>query len=80
MTTCPVWSWTVNKRSNAEVVLDAAARGPQHFVFDRDTGEVQQTIVDPDDYCEWQVHGVVDFDASREHGHAVVELTDVVRL
>ena len=72
--------WAAFFDDHDQVVLDAGARGPQHFEFDRDNGEVVQTIVDPDDYCEWQVHGLVDFEASRDQGVAVVELTDVVRL
>ncbi|MEM7093994.1 MAG: DUF3516 domain-containing protein [Actinomycetota bacterium] len=63
-----------------EVVLDAGARGPHHFVFDRDSGEVTQTIVDPEGYDEWKVTGLVDFEASSDQGIAVVELTDVLRL
>lgn len=63
-----------------EVLTGPDARGPQHFVFDDATGEVEQTIVDPHGFNEWKARGNVDFEASRDQGHAVVELTDVVAL
>jgi len=61
------------------VITGPEARGPQHFVFDAETGAVTQSIVDPEDHLEWQVRGQVDFDASQSQGHAVVELVEIVR-
>lgn len=62
------------------VVIDADARGPQHFVFDAEAGTFEQTIVDPEEFCEWKLRGRVDLDASREEGRAVTHLTDIIRL
>ena len=59
------------------LITDADARGPEHFVFDASSGEVRQTIVDPDESGEWRLIGHVDLDQSREQGHAVVVLDRV---
>jgi len=63
-----------------QVITGPEARGPQHFVFDADTGAVTQTIVDPEEFLEWKATGKVDFEASRSQGHAVVEFTGVSSL
>ena len=63
-----------------DVVTGPEARGPQYFAFDAETGEVTQTIVDPNDWLEWKAMGKVDFEASRSQGHAVVEFTAVAPL
>jgi len=60
-----------------QVITGPEARGPQHFVFDADTGVVTQTIVDPEEFLEWKATGKVDYEASRSQGHAVVEFTGV---
>ena len=65
------------RHEHDQVVTGPDARGPQHFAYDADTGDVTQTIVDPDDFLEWKATGKVDFDASRSQGHAVVEFTGV---
>ncbi len=57
-----------------------AARGPQYFEFDAATGKVVQTIVDPSGWLEWKITAQVDFDASIEAGHAVMELVDIARI
>jgi hypothetical protein len=69
--------WAVYFEEHEEVVSGPDARGPQHFVYDADTGDVTQTIVDPDYFLEWKAMGKVDFEASRSQGHAVVEFTGV---
>jgi len=61
------------------VISGPEARGPQHFEFDATAGTVSQSIVDPQDWLEWTVRGQVDFEASREEGRAVVNLTEIVR-
>ena len=61
------------------VITGPEARGPQHFSYDTDSGELTQSIVDPNDWLEWKVKGRVDFDASRDQGRAVVELVEIVR-
>jgi superfamily II RNA helicase len=63
-----------------QVITGAEARGPQHFAYDRESGKVVQTVVDPEGFNEWKVEGLVDLDASADQGMAVVELTDIVRL
>jgi superfamily II RNA helicase len=56
-----------------------AARGPQHFSYDADSGKVVQSIVDPNEWLEWKAIGQVDFEASRSQGRAVVEFLGVER-
>ena len=69
--------WAGYFDEHEEVISGPDARGPQHFVYDVATGEVTQTIVDPDQFLEWKARGKVDFEASRSQGHAVVEFTGV---
>lgn len=63
-----------------EVITDADARGPEHFIFDDATGTVTQVIVDPEGGHEWRAIGHVDVEASREEGRAVVVLDRVEEL
>jgi len=72
--------WASYFDDHDQVITGADARGPHHFVFDAATGAVEQTIVDPEGWLEWKAIGQVDFDASRDQGIAIVELTDVVQL
>jgi len=62
-----------------QVITGPEARGPQHFDFDAETGEITQSIVDPQDWMEWKVTGQVNFEASRDEGRAVVDLVDIIR-
>jgi superfamily II RNA helicase len=66
-----------------EIRTDAESRSSKWFVpGDRsdDQWAVEQIIVDPDEFCEWRLRGVVDLEASREAGEAVVRLTQLSRL
>ena len=72
--------WAGYFDDHEQVITGPEARGPQHFVYDADTGEVTQTVVDPSDWFEWKARGKVDFEASRSQGRAVVEFTDIAAL
>ena len=61
------------------IVLDGDARGPDRFELD-ESGRARQTISDPEGWNEWVVTAQVDWDASREAGHAVVLLDGISRL
>ncbi len=60
-----------------EILTTPAARGPENFEYDHDTGAVTQTILDPHDDRQWIIRGTVDFEASRAEGRAVVAITAV---
>ncbi len=67
---------------HGEVRLDPEARGPAHFVL-REEGRrwtVRQTVLDPSGFAEWVLTGIVDLDASREAGEAVVRLGGITRI
>ena len=72
--------WAGYFDEHEDVISGPEARGPQHFVYDAETGEVTQTIVDPNEWLEWKATGKVDFDASRSQGNAVIEFTGVAPL
>ncbi len=59
----------------SQILLDSEARGPSFFTFEGT--EVRQTLLDPDEDCEWAVTGTVDIEASRAAGKAVVTLTGI---
>ncbi|MFW2333096.1 DEAD/DEAH box helicase [Ilumatobacter sp.] len=56
------------------------ARHTSRFVFDEQSGRVEQTVHDPEGHDEWRLLGVVDLDASRAEDRLVASLVDVVRL
>ena len=62
-----------------EVLLDAEARSPSRFVYDRRAQTVTQILHDPDETNEWRITARVDVDASAEAGRAVLELTHIGR-
>lgn len=62
------------------IEIDGDARHASNFIWDRDTGAVTQIIVDPEDHREWRIEGVVDREASREEGRAVIAWVGVGRL
>ncbi len=62
-----------------EVLLDAGARSPERFVYDRRAQTVTQILHDPDATNEWQLTARVDVDASTEAGRAVLVLTTIGR-
>ena len=57
-----------------------AARSSDLFVFDPATGEVQQTLLDPDESGSWQLRATVDLEASNEAGKAILSARSLVRL
>jgi hypothetical protein len=61
------------------IEIDGDARHASRFVFDAGTGEVSQTIHDPEGHDEWRVLGQVDLDASRAEDRLVIGLNDIVR-
>jgi hypothetical protein len=62
-----------------EVLLDAGARSPERFVYDRRAQTVTQILHDPEGTNEWQLTARVDVDASTEAGRAVLVLTAIGR-
>jgi superfamily II RNA helicase len=62
-----------------EVLLDAGARSPGRFIYDRRAQSVTQILHDPDATNEWQITARVDVDASAEAGRAVLVLTGIGR-
>ncbi|MEM8922230.1 MAG: DUF3516 domain-containing protein [Actinomycetota bacterium] len=62
-----------------EILLDAEARGPHRFVYDRTEGTVAQILRDPDDIDEWRIRATVDRDASATEGRAVLRWDGLVR-
>ena len=62
-----------------EVLLDAGARSPSRFIYDRRAQTVTQILHDPDATNEWQLTAKVDVDASTEAGRAVLTLTSIGR-
>ena len=67
----------------SEVMTDADARSAHWMVETaRDQSQVivEQIVCDPDGFNEWRLRGVVEIEASREAGEAVVKLTDIVKL
>ena len=62
-----------------EVLLDAGARSPERFIYDRRAQTVTQILHDPDATNEWQIKARVDVDASTEAGRAVLVLTSIGR-
>jgi hypothetical protein len=62
-----------------EVLVDAGARSPSRFLYDRRARTVTQILHDPDDTNEWRLTARVDLDASRDAGRAVLELLDIDR-
>ncbi|HTO00886.1 MAG TPA: DUF3516 domain-containing protein [Microthrixaceae bacterium] len=65
------------------------ARGPKWFNFDEPSAlgvaitgrhEVTQILVDPEESGEWRIHGVVDFDRSREAGSLIIAFAGVEQL
>lgn len=72
-----LWSGYFDEHDHVDT--GPAARGPQHFSYDADSGKVVQSIVDPNEWLEWKAIGQVDFEASRSQGRAVVEFLGVER-
>ena len=67
----------------SEVMTDADARSAHWMVETaRDQSQVivEQTVCVPDGFNEWRLRGVVEIEASREAGEAVVKLTDIIKL
>jgi len=62
-----------------ELLVDAAARGPDRFLYDPQEMSVTQILHDPDDTNEWRITARVDVDASREQGRAVLDLVGLGR-
>ncbi len=62
-----------------EILVDAGARSPERFVYDRTTQTVTQILHDPAETNEWRITARVDLDASREEGRAVLALVDIAR-
>lgn len=62
------------------VLIDADARSGANFSWNPATGAVTQIVCDPDGDNEWRLRGVVDLDASRAEGRAVVALAGIERL
>ncbi len=69
--------WAPYFDDHEEVITDPEARGAQFFEFNSESGEVTQTVVDPNGWHEWKATGQVDFDESRAEGRAVVAFTDI---
>jgi len=67
----------------SEVMTDADARSA-HWTVEtaRDQSQVivEQIVCDPEGFNEWRLRGVVEIEASRQAGEAVVKLTDIVKL
>ena len=53
------------------------ARGGERFSFDRSTGRVVQTLVDPEETGEWAITAQVDLVESAERGAPVVRLVGI---
>ena len=62
-----------------EVLLDADARSPSRFIYDRRAQTVTQILHDPDDTNEWRINARIDVDGSTEAGRAVLVLTHIGR-
>jgi superfamily II RNA helicase len=60
-----------------DVLVDAAARSGDRFVYDRASGRVTQILHDPEDSNEWRIEAVVDFEASRREDRVVLRLVDI---
>ena len=60
-----------------DVLVDAAARSGDRFVYDRASGRVTQILHDPEDSNEWRIEAVVDFEASRQEDRVVLRLVDI---
>jgi superfamily II RNA helicase len=66
-----------------EVATDADARSAHWMVEtarDHTQVIVEQIVCDPEGFNEWRLRGVVELQASRQAGEAVVKLTDIVKL
>jgi hypothetical protein len=61
------------------IEIDGDARHSSRFQFDARSGEVSQTIHDPEGHDEWRVQGLVDLDASRAEDRLVISLIAIVR-
>ena len=48
--------------------------------LDQNQISVEQIVCDPDGFNEWRFRGLVDLEASRRAGEAVVKLTEIVKL
>ena len=65
------------------VVLDADSRSSHWLLetaLDQNQISVEQIVCDPDGFNEWRFRGLVDLEASRQAGEAVVKLTEIVKL
>ncbi|MEC9270089.1 MAG: DUF3516 domain-containing protein [Actinomycetota bacterium] len=65
------------------VVIDADARSSHRLLetaLDQNQISVEQIVCDPDGFNEWRFRGLVDLEASRQAGEAVVKLTEIVKL
>ena len=65
------------------VVIDADARSSHWLLetaLDQNQISVEQIVCDPDGFNEWRFRGLVDLEASRQAGEAVVKLTEIVKL
>ncbi|MFT4866843.1 MAG: hypothetical protein ACI8RE_003043, partial [Ilumatobacter sp.] len=61
------------------IETDGDARNASRFDFDARTGQVSQTIHDPEGHDEWHVSGAVDLPASRVEDRLVIALTGLHR-
>jgi superfamily II RNA helicase len=61
------------------IEIDGDARNSSRFGFDARSGQVSQTIHDPEGHDEWRVLGEVDLAASRDEDRLVIALTGIER-
>ena len=61
------------------IEINGDARKASRFAFDARTGQVSQTIHDPQGHDEWRVFGQVDLASSREEDRLVIALTGIER-
>ncbi|MFN0026774.1 MAG: DUF3516 domain-containing protein, partial [Acidimicrobiales bacterium] len=64
----------------AEIRTDPVARQRRWWRYDAVSGEVEQQLVDPEEYGEWRIRAHVDRDASRADGRAVLIWDQLTRL
>lgn len=59
-----------------EIRVDPVARSPKHCEVEADehTWRVKQTLLDPNEYGEWQLDLDVDVERSRDEGRPVLRL------
>ncbi len=63
-----------------EIRTDPVARQRRWWRYDPSSGEVEQQLVDPEEFGEWRIRAHVDLEASRADGRAVLVWDGLVRL